>query len=130
MKDYYPGYNEYSEIFLNLMMTGLEDEVDAASFWEAIDDETIFKFHYYFPDFPTRMTKQRYQEWFGNYNAPETAAEMNQLYKDVSSSEKTTIIMQYTVHYAQNIPDMNFLSIVTIKNRRVVGWEDYLDTAE
>jgi len=127
MKNYPAGYNQYSVYFLNLMMQGIQEDVDASSFWDAIADSTTFTFHYHFPGFPRQMTKAEYQAWFEGYDAPETGAEFVNIYRD-NTAGVTTLIMVYTVHYEQS-PDMNFLSIAKIKNKRVIKWDDYLDTS-
>lgn len=128
MTTYPAGYNQYSVYFLNLMMAGLKDEVDAETFWEAVADETVFTFHYHFPGFPHQMTKAEYLKWFENYNAPETGAEFLNVYRDVTGGV-TTKVLDYVVHYQQG-PDMYFLSIVKVKDRQVIQWDDFLDTAE
>ncbi|KAF0413637.1 hypothetical protein [Pediococcus pentosaceus] len=130
MEKYLSGYNENSVHFFNLMMEGLKSYVDAESFWDAVDEDTIFKFHYHFPDFPKEMSKAQYKEWFSKYTAPESSAEFINVYKDLSTPGQTTLIMQYVVHYKQGVPDMNFLSIATVKDNKVVAWDDYLDTSK
>lgn len=127
MTNYPSGYNQYSIYFLNLMMQGLKEDVDADLFWDAIADDTTFTFHYHFPGFPHQMSKSEYKAWFEQYDAPETGAEFTKIYRD-HTNNVTTLIMSYAVHYSQS-PDMNFLSIVTIQNRQVVKWDDYLDTS-
>lgn len=128
MKNYPSGYNQYSVYFLNLMMQGMQEDVDGKSFWEAIADSTTFTFHYYFPGFPHQMTKAEYKQWFESYDAPETGAEFVNIYRD-DSADGTTLIMAYTVHYEQG-PDMNFLSIAKIQDKQVIKWDDYLDTSK
>ncbi|CAJ1200384.1 hypothetical protein [Companilactobacillus nantensis] len=127
MENYPSGYNKYSVYFLNLMMKGIKDDVDADSFWDAISDNATFTFHYHFPDFPRQMTKSEYKTWFKSYSAPETGADFLNIYKD-STAGITTLVMEYSVHYDQ-YPDMNFLSIAKIKNKQVIQWDDYLDTS-
>lgn len=127
MANYPSGYNQYSAHFLNLMMQGMQADVTAHTFWEAIGDDTTFTFHYHFPGFPRQMSKAEYKLWFESYDAPETGAEFKHVYRDETNGV-TTLIMDYAVHYSQG-PDMNFLSIVTIQNQQVVKWDDYLDTA-
>lgn len=128
MTTYPDGYNQYSIYFLNLMMQGIQDHVDANSFWEAIADDTTFTFHYHFPGFLHQMMKAAYKTWFEAYDAPETGAEFASSYRDTTAGV-TTLIMDYAVHYKQG-PDMNFLSIVKIQNQQVIKWDDYLDTAK
>jgi limonene-1,2-epoxide hydrolase len=127
MTTYPDGYNQYSIYFLNLMMQGMQADVAAETFWNAISDETTFTFHYHFPGFPHQMTKAAYKTWFEAYDAPETGAEFANIYRDTTAGV-TTLIMDYAVHYKQD-PDMKFLSIVKIQNSRVIKWDDYLDTA-
>ncbi len=41
-------HSEKSVRFFDLMMEGLKDHVDAETFWDAVDENAVFKFNYYF----------------------------------------------------------------------------------
>lgn len=110
------------------MMQGMQDEVDADTFWDAIDEDTTFTFHYHFPGFPHQMNKAEYKSWFQSYDAPETGADYLDIYRDKKNGV-TTLVLDYVVHYQQG-PDMHFLSIVKIEHKRVVQWDDFLNTSK
>lgn len=123
-------HSEKSVRFFDLMMEGLKDHVDAESFWDAVDENAVFKFNYYFPNLPKEMGKLKYKEWLEENTNSGSSAEFINLYKDLSTPGQTTIIMQYVVRFKPGIPDMNFLSIATVKDNKVVAWDDYLDTSK
>lgn len=69
-------------------------------------------------------------DWFGGYNNLLTSADNLRIYK--SAKPENVIILEYEVH--GTVPstrkpyDNRFCSIITIKDRKIVYWRDYMDT--
>ena len=126
MNKIYPGYNENSVAFFDILMEGLKGEVPDGSFWDAISDDATFEFEYRIPGFPFQLTKDQYFEWFKNYSIPLSADNLR-VYKD---TKKNTVIIEYEVHSADGKYNNRFCSIVTLRNHRIVYWRDYGDSLQ
>ncbi|OBZ15015.1 limonene-1,2-epoxide hydrolase [Bacillus sp. FJAT-27264] len=116
--------------FFNIVMEGLVGEVDGEHFWDAVADDAIFDFLYNFPGFPNRMEgRSTYMSWFSNYGIKLNSADNLRVYK---AQGENIIIMEYQVHgiepYSGRPYDNRFCSIVTVKDRKIVYWRDYMDS--
>lgn len=119
-----------AEPFFNIVMEGLKGEVDGEHFWDAVAEDAVFDFLYNFPGFANRMEgRSAYMDWFANYNYKLNSADHLKVYK-VQGDEKI-IVLEYQVHATtpSGKPyDNRFCSIVTIKDRKIVYWRDYMDS--
>lgn len=111
-------------------MEGLKGEVDGEDFWDAVADDAVFEFLYNFPGFPNRMEgRSTYMSWFSNYGIKINSADNLRVYK---VHGENIIVMEYQVH--GNEPntgkpyDNRFCSIVTLKDRKIVYWRDYMNS--
>jgi uncharacterized protein len=119
-----------AEPFFNIIMEGLKGEVDGEYFWDAVADDAIFDFLYNFPGFPNRMEgRSTYMSWFSNYGIKVNSADNLRVY---NVQGENIIVMEYQVHgiepYTGRPYDNRFCSIVTIKDRKIVYWRDYMDS--
>jgi ketosteroid isomerase-like protein len=68
-------------------------------------------------------------EWFGGYNYVLHSADNLKIHK---STEPGVIILEYQVHgmapHTQKPYNNKFCSIITIKDRKIVLWRDYMDS--
>jgi ketosteroid isomerase-like protein len=119
-----------AEPFFNIVMKGLKGEVDGEHFWDAVADDAVFDFLYNIPGFPNRMEgRSTYMSWFSNYGIKLNNADNLKVYK---VQGENIIVMEYQVHGIEprtGTPyDNRFCSIVTIKDRKIVYWRDYMDS--
>lgn len=119
-----------AEPFFNIVMEGLRGEVDGEHFWDAVADDAVFDFLYNFPGFPNRMEgRSAYMNWFKNYGMKLNSADNLKVYK---VQGENIIVLEYQVHGIEPNSgkpyDNRFCSIVTIKNRKIVYWRDYMDS--
>ena len=119
-----------AEPFFNVVMEGLKGEVDGEHFGEAVADDAVFDFLYNISGFPNRIEgRSAYMNWFKNYSIKLTSADNLKVYK---VQGQNVIIIEYQVHGIE--PDSGkaynnrFCSIVTLKNRKIVYWRDYMDS--
>ncbi|MDR2916289.1 MAG: nuclear transport factor 2 family protein [Tannerella sp.] len=126
----HPGFKKEAAPFFDIVMEGLKGEVDGEHFWDAIKENAIFEFMYHVPGFTTKIEgRDAYMDWFGGYSAILHSADNLRVYK---SKEQGVSTLEYEVH--GTIPstgkayDNRFCSIVTIKDRKIVHWRDYMDT--
>lgn len=116
--------------FYNIIMEGLQGEVDGEHFWDAIAEDAVFEFLYRFPGFTNKIDgREKYMEWFGGYSMMLHSADNLITHK---STTPGIIILEYEVHgvvpSTGKLYDNRFCSIITIKDRKIIHWRDYMDS--
>ncbi|MDR0300552.1 MAG: nuclear transport factor 2 family protein [Streptococcaceae bacterium] len=110
-----------------IVRQGLGDEVEGSHFWDAVAEEAIFEFMYHFQGFPNKIKgRKAYMDWFAGYDNHLESADGLEIYKSGN-----VIILEYQVHGhtpAGKPYDNRFCSIITIENRQIVYWKDYMDS--
>lgn len=127
----HPAFNKNAEPFYSIIMDGLKGEVDGEHFWDAVAEKAVFEFLYNFDGFPNKIKgRKAYMDWFGGYSNVLHSADHLRVYK--SAEPKNVIILEYEVH--GTVPstkkpyDNRFCSIITIEDRKIVHWRDYMDS--
>ena len=127
----HPAFRENAEPFYRIIMEGLKGEVDGEHFWDAVAENAVFEFLYNFAGFPNKIKgRKAYMDWFGGYSNDLHSADNLRVYK--SANPDNVIILEYEVH--GTVPstgkayDNRFCSIITIKDRKIVHWRDYMDS--
>jgi len=125
------AFNKNPEPFYSIIMQGLKGEVDGEHFWDAVAENAVFEFLYNFPGFTNKIEgRKAYMDWFGGYSNVLQSADNLRVYK--SANPDNVIILEYQVH--GTVPstgkayDNRFCSIITIKDRKINHWRDYMDT--
>ena len=125
----HPAFRKEAEPFYSIIMKGLKGEVDGEHFWDVVSEDAVFEFLYHFPGFPNKIKgRDKYMEWFGGYSMQLKSADGLVVHK---STELGVIILEYAVHglTAAGRPYNNrFCSIVTLRDRKIVYWRDYMDS--
>nr|WP_315034134.1 nuclear transport factor 2 family protein [uncultured Chryseobacterium sp.] len=127
----HPAYhNKNAEPFYHIIMEGLGTEVDSGHFWDAVAEDAVFEFLYHIPGFTQKFEgRKAYMDWFGNYSNILESADNLRVYK---STEGNVTILEYEVHgivpSTGKAYDNRFCSIITIKDRKIVNWRDYMDS--
>lgn len=126
----HPAFRENAAPFYQVIMEGLKGEVDGKHFWDAVAENAVFEFRYNFPGFANKIEgRQAYMDWFGGYSNELHSADNLRVYK--STIPENVIILEYevqgTVPYTGKPYDNRFCSIITIKDRSIVYWRDYID---
>jgi len=111
-------------------MEGLKGEVDGEHFLDAVAETAIFEFRYHIPGFTKRIEgRAAYMDWFAGYTNVLHSADNLRVYKTTHSG---IVILEYEVHGL--VPDTGksydnrFCSIVTVVDRKIVHWRDYMDS--
>jgi uncharacterized protein len=125
------GFNKNAEPFFRIIMDGLEGEVDGEHFWDAVSENAVFEFLYNFPGFTNKIEgRDAYMEWFSGYSNILHSADNLRVYK--MSEPTNTIVLEYEVHgivpSTKKPYDNRFCSIITIKDRQIIYWRDYMDS--
>jgi uncharacterized protein len=127
----HPGFNKNAEPFFSIIMEGLKGEVNGEHFWDAVADNAVFEFLYNFTGFPNKIRgRKAYMDWFSGYTNVLHTADNLRVYK--SAQPPNVIILEYQVH--GKVPstgkgyDNRFCSIITIADRKIIHWRDYMDS--
>ena len=118
--------------FFDIVMRGLAGAVDGEHYFEAVADDAIFEFRYVFPDFPTKIVgRDALMALYSGYGDGTILHSGDGLVVH-HSREPGVLIIEYEVHGKKirsgNSYDNRFISVVTIEDRKIVHWRDYMDS--
>jgi ketosteroid isomerase-like protein len=118
--------------FFEVVMKGLSGLVDGEHYFDTFADDAIFESRYHFPGWPLIIR--------GRANLVASLAGYGKTIRVHSgdalvahrSQDSRVVILEYEVHgkiLATGAPyDNRLISIVTIENRKIVHWRDYMDS--
>jgi uncharacterized protein len=125
-------YSEFAKLdpFFTIIRKGLEGLVDGAHFWDLIDDTAVFEFRYDFPGWPRRLDgREAIMKTFSGYGMDLHRADSLVVHH---GRDPRIVVLEYEIHGtvpATGKPyDNRFASIITVENRKVVHWRDYMDS--
>ncbi len=127
----HPAFNKNAAPFFRIIMEGLKGEVDGEHFWDAVEENAVFEFLYNFPGFTNKIEgRKAYMEWFGGYSNVLHSADNLRIYK--VTQPDGFLILEYEVHgtapHTGKAYDNRFCSIITIRDRKIIHWRDYMDS--
>ena len=118
--------------YTDLMRKGLGDLAEGDHFFDTIAEDALFEFLYEFPGWP-RVIRGRasLMDAYSGYGDNIKLRSADQLVVHVSGDNKV-VILEYEVHgkalATGKAYDNRFVSIITLKNRKIVRWRDYMDS--
>lgn len=125
-------YDKFNALnpFFDIVMEGLAGLVDGDHFWDAVADEAVFEFRYRFPGWPERLeTRAAYMRAIEGYGMRLHSADGLVIHL---TRDPRVIVLEYEVHGTAPSTgkpyDNRFCSIVTIKDRKIIHWRDYMDS--
>jgi ketosteroid isomerase-like protein len=128
---------KYSELknldsFFDVIYAGLDQLVDGEHFFDFLADDVTFEFRYRFPGLPEKVSgRDELIKLFAGVAGAEILHSNGGLVVH-QSVDPTVVILEYEVHGTSLVSgkpyDNRFASIITIKNRKVVYWRDYMDS--
>jgi uncharacterized protein len=117
--------------FFHIIQQGLKGLADGEDYFDLLADDVVFEYVISVPGYPRRVEgRQNIIDLYSDYDSFMTvrSADNLRVYRD---TETSVVVLEYEVHgeSAQNgTPyDNRFVSIVTLKDRKVAWWRDYLD---
>ena len=130
VKRNHPAFNKNSEPFYSIITEVLKGEVEGEHFWDAVAENAVFEFLYNIPGFTNKIEgRKAYMDWFGGYTNVLHSADNLRVYK---TTQPNIIVLEYEVHgivpHTGKAYDNRFCSIITIENRKIVHWRDYMDS--
>ena len=118
--------------FFEVVMQGLRELVDGDHYFDTIAEDALFEFRYHFPGWP--QTIRGRADLIASYSG---YGETIKLYSGDAlvvhrSQNSSVVILEYEVHgtiLSNGSPyDNRFISVITIENRKIVHWRDYMDS--
>ena len=129
-----PKYSAFTALdpFFKIALQGLVGLVDGDHYFDTIADDAMFEFRYDFPGWPRKVSgRVALMELYAGYgnNIILHGADGLVVHR---TQDPRVVIIEYEVHgkiIATGVPyDNRFISVVTIENRKIVHWRDYMDS--
>jgi ketosteroid isomerase-like protein len=123
---------EACDPFFRIVLEGLSDKVTGPHFFDAIAEDAVFEFRYEFPDWPT-VTRSRDEliEQFVGYGDNIRIHSSDGLVVHRCDCGDV-LILEYQVHgtilRTKRPYNNRFISVVTVKDKKIVHWVDYMDS--
>jgi uncharacterized protein len=117
--------------FFRVIERGLAEFVDGEHFFDVLADDVVFDFIITVPDYPRRIVgRDNLVELYRGYGSVFFLDRCYDLRVHPSPST-STVVLEYSSEgrvVATGYPYGNrYISVVTIKDRKVTQWRDYLD---
>jgi len=118
--------------FFEIIQKGLSGLVDGEHYFDTIADDAVFEFRYHFPGWPLKI--QGRADLMASYSGYGKSIRLHSGDSLVvhRSQDSRVVILEYEVHgkaLSTGTPyDNRFVSVITIENRKIVHWRDYMDS--
>jgi ketosteroid isomerase-like protein len=128
------GYKIFGALnpFFKVVLKGLEGLVDGEHYFDTFAEDAIFESRYHFPGWPLRIRgRANLMASLSGYGNTIRLHSGDKL-RVHRSRDTRIVILEYEVHgeiLSTGAPYHNrLISIVTIENRKIVHWRDYMDS--
>jgi ketosteroid isomerase-like protein len=137
-----PRYAAFAALdpFFELVQRGLSGLVDGEHYFDTIAEHAIFEFRYDFPGFPRQVVgREALMALYLGYGDNIVLHRADSLVVH-RCDDGHVVVIEYDVHgrvvangalragMAGAVYENRFASIVTLDNRKIVGWRDYMDS--
>lgn len=129
-----PQYAAFAALdpFFDIVMQGMVGDVDGNHYFDTVADDAVFEYRYHFPGFPTEIVgRDALMALYSGYGDGTVLHSGDGLVVH-RSREPGVLILEYEVHGKKlrtgKAYDNRFVSVVTIKDRKIVHWRDYMDS--
>jgi ketosteroid isomerase-like protein len=118
--------------FFRLIEKGLEGLVDGPHFFDLLDEDVIVDYVISVPGYPRRVVgREAVAELYRNYGATGIVLQSADELAVHRDREASVVVLEYAVHGrvtdTGRAYDNRFVSVITVKDRKVTHWRDYLD---
>jgi ketosteroid isomerase-like protein len=118
--------------FFNIVMRSLAGLVDGDHYFDTIAADAVFEFRYRFPGYPTKVVgREALMALYSGYGERMTLYGADALVVNISRTPGVVIIeyeVQGNAVASGKRYENRFISVVTIRDRKIVGWRDYMDS--
>jgi len=129
-----PKYAAFTALdpFFEISQRGLAGLVDGDHYFDTIADDAEFEFRYIFPGWPqTLKGREALMALYAGYGNTIVLHGADALVTH-RSQDPRVVIIEYAVHgkiVATGVAyDNRFISVVTIEDRKILHWRDYMDS--
>jgi uncharacterized protein len=130
-KAQYEGFEALNPFF-GVVMEGIRELVDGKHYFDAFAEDAIFESRYHFPGWPvTIQGRANLMAALSGYGKTIELHSGDALVVH-RSQDSRVVILEYEVHgrilSSGTGYDNRFISVVTIENRKIIHWRDYMDS--
>lgn len=129
-----PGYEAFEALdpFFEVVMKGLRGLVEGKHYFDAFAEDAIFESRYQFPGWPVTIRGRA-----GLIASLSGYGKTIKLHSGDAlvvhrSRDSRVVILEYEVHgkilSSGTAYDNRLISVVTIENRQIIHWRDYMDS--
>ena len=121
-----------SILSLTSLGQGLAGLVDGDHYFDTIAPDAVFEFRYRFPGWPTKLVgREALMALYAGYGEGMALHGADALVVNISQTPGV-VILEYEVQGnavgSGKLYENRFISVVTIEDRKIVGWRDYMDS--
>jgi ketosteroid isomerase-like protein len=118
--------------FFEVTLRGLSGLVDGEHYFDTFAEDAIFESRYHFPSWPaTIQGRANLMASLSGYGRTIKLHSSDTLIVH-RSQDNRVVILEYEVHgqiLSSGAPyDNRLISVITIENRKIVHWRDYMDS--
>ena len=118
--------------FFNIVLEGLSGLVDGEHYFDAFAEDGVFESLYRFPGWPSTIRgRANLMAGLSGYGKTIKLQSGNALVVH-RTADNRVVILEYEVHgriLSSGAPyDNRLISVVTIEQRKIVHWRDYMDS--
>jgi ketosteroid isomerase-like protein len=118
--------------YFHIILTGLEGLVDGEHYFETFAEDAVFESRYHFPGWPVTIRgRASLMASLSGYGKTINVHAADALVVH-RCQDGRTVILEYEVHgtiLSSGAPYENrLISVITIENRKIVYWRDYMDS--
>jgi ketosteroid isomerase-like protein len=117
--------------YFDVVTDALRGLVDGDNFFDIHADDVVVEYIITVPDYPRRIVgREALAELYADYGQSIVQSGSSDVYR-YYDAEQSVVILEYTIHgtvVRTGVPYLNrFISVITVKDRKIVQWRDYLD---
>ncbi|ORA26318.1 nuclear transport factor 2 family protein [Mycobacterium aquaticum] len=117
--------------YFDVVAAGLAGLVDGSDFFEMHAEDAVIEYIITVPDYPRQIIgREALAELYSDYGksiVQSGSSDVHRYYDPAAS----VVVLEYTMHgtvVSTGAPYINrFVSVIAIKERKIVHWRDYLD---
>jgi ketosteroid isomerase-like protein len=125
--DKYAAMRPYFEV----VVEGLDGLVDGTDFFDIHAEDVVVEYIITVAEYPRRIVgREALADLYADYGKSIVQSHSSDVYR-YYDPEKAVVVLEYTLHgtvVSNGAPYLNrFISVITVKDRKIVLWRDYLD---
>jgi ketosteroid isomerase-like protein len=117
--------------YFEVVADALKGLADGTDFFDMHAEDVVVEYVITVPDYPRRIVgREALADLYSNYGESIVQSGSSDVHR-YYDPDKSAVILEYTMHgtvVSTGRPYLNrFISVITIRDRKIVHWRDYLD---